>query len=77
MNNFLDSNGRNVDILMYDGCGVRKLNGEPRFPQKLLEECETHILDTTYYPMKLAIKPMDTTLEFDEDDEVDENEKLY
>jgi len=75
MNNYLESNGRNVDILMYDGCGVRKKNGEPCFPQKVMEDCEAHILEATKYPIKLAIKPMDTTLQWDE--EVDPNELLY
>lgn len=64
INNFLESKGRNVDVLIYDGCLVRKLNGETTMDDKLLKGCEGFIENTLGYPIKLAVKPLTTTLVF-------------
>jgi len=64
INKFLESNKRNVDVLMYDGCLVRKLPDETEFNMRLLIETEKAILNDTGYDVKLAVKPLETSIQF-------------
>lgn len=64
INRFLESNNRNVDVLMYDGCLVRKLPDETEFDMRLLIETEKAILDDTGHNVKLAVKPLESSIVF-------------
>jgi len=75
INRFLESNKRNVDVLMYDGCLVRKLPGENEFDMRLLIKTEEAILNDTGYNVKLAVKPLISTIEFTKSKEQIEAEK--
>ena len=55
---FMKSKNRNVDILIHDGCEIRKELNEREFPIELLRECEAYIYDKTGYSHKLEIKPL-------------------
>jgi hypothetical protein len=57
MERYLETQGRKVDILIHDGCEIRKLKDEADFPIELLRGAEKAILDATGYTMKLVIKP--------------------
>lgn len=48
---------RSVDILIHDGCEVRKLDGELEFPKELIEGVEKHITLRTGYTFKVVNKP--------------------
>jgi hypothetical protein len=62
INDYFENNGRNVDVLVYDGCLVRKLKGEEEMDSKILRACEKHIKKTQKYDIGLAVKPMESTL---------------
>jgi hypothetical protein len=68
MNNYFESQGRSVDVLIYDGCLVRRKSGEGVFDEKLLAACEEHIKSTTGYTIKLAIKPLTSSLVFEKEE---------
>lgn len=62
---YFTSIGRSVDVLIHDGCMIRK-NGDTDedFPITLLEECEKFIFDQTNYSIKLTEKKMVMDWEF-------------
>lgn len=64
VNRTLESNKRNVDVLIYDGCLVRKLPEEKSFDMRLLLETEKAILKDTGYNVKLAVKPLISSIKF-------------
>jgi hypothetical protein len=64
MNEYLESQGRVVGVLCYDGCMVLKLEGENEFPEKLLRDCENYINSKTGYAIKLVTKPMEIAPQF-------------
>ena len=55
---YLTSKKRNVDILIHDGCEVRKLDNEEYFPYELLKGGEEAIFKATNCKHKLVIKPI-------------------
>lgn len=63
--------GRSLDVLIHDGGLVKKKEGESRLPDEVLRKAEKDIHEHTGYKVSLAVKPMETTLRFDdmEDDE--------
>ncbi len=65
MDKYFTSIGRSVDVLIHDGCMIRK-NGETDedFPITLLEECENFIFENTNYSVKLTEKKMVMDWEF-------------
>lgn len=64
MNNYLEKNGRNVDVFIYDGCWVRRLPNEKDLDETILIDTEKYIKDTTGYDIKLAVKPLVSSLTF-------------
>uniref|UniRef100_A0A383WN60 Uncharacterized protein n=1 Tax=Tetradesmus obliquus TaxID=3088 RepID=A0A383WN60_TETOB len=61
----LEVQGRCVTTLVYDGLHVMRLEGETQLPAELLMACETAIQRDTGAAIKLAQKPMETTLQLD------------
>lgn len=57
MMEFFRINKRSVDILIHDGCEVRKTEGEIEFPKDLIEGVEKHITLRTGYTFKVVNKP--------------------
>jgi hypothetical protein len=57
--------GRRVTTLVYDGLHVMRLEGETQLPAELLRACETAIQRDTGAAIKLAQKPMETTLQLE------------
>ncbi len=57
MKKFFTERGLSVDVLIFDGCMVRK-DPVVTVDDALLRECEAVILENVKIPMKLAIKPM-------------------
>ena len=55
MDGFLTESGWSVDVLVYDGCMVRRQNELP-FDAQLLTECETAVLAATGYKVQLLEK---------------------
>lgn len=64
MNNYLESVGRSVGVLAYDGCMILKHDNETEFPQHLLIDCEAYIFKKTGYKINLSIKQMTISDEF-------------
>lgn len=64
MNNYVELNGRNVDVLLYDGFWLRRLPKEKYVEEALLIKIEEHVKKETGYAIKLAEKPMSTSLVF-------------
>jgi hypothetical protein len=60
--------GRHVDVLIHDGCLVRKKDAEGVFPAKLLKEVEADIQRDTGYVVNLAVKPLETSFERADED---------
>jgi hypothetical protein len=58
MDEYFRSVNRSVDILIHDGCEVRKLDGEKFFPTELLRGAEEHIKRKTGYTMRVVEKPI-------------------
>lgn len=84
MNNCFERNGRNVDVLIYDGCWVKKLPNEQELDGALLSKVEACIKEEEKYDIKLAVKPMTTTMvfsktayELEQERRQQENEELY
>lgn len=67
MDKFFTSIGRSVDVLIHDGCMIRK-NGEEDFPVSILEDCEKFINEQTGYEIKLTEKKMVMDWEFSKKD---------
>ena len=57
MDAYFKSKGRSVDILIHDGCEVRKLEGETCLHPELLQGAEQAILEATGYAHRLCVKP--------------------
>jgi len=63
-------NGYSMDVLIHDGGLVARKDKDTELPETLLRNVEADVLASTGYAVKLVIKPMDTTIEFqDEKDE--------
>ena len=58
--------GRSLDVYIHDGGLVKKKEGETRFPEEMLRKVEHEVQETTGYKVSLAIKPLTTTLDFDD-----------
>jgi hypothetical protein len=73
---FMKSNGRSVDVLIHDGCCIRKLPNELEFNNKLVIDCELHIFKTLNYNIKLKVKEMTPVIApiIHEDNEYDESD---
>jgi len=71
MDSFFTSKGYPVDSLIYDGCMIRKKEGEPSLPHTLLSECEASILAHTGYTIKLVVKPMVPSFSIPTDTEIE------
>lgn len=67
----LAKRGRSLDTYIHDGGLVRRKEGEVTLTQTFLEEIEADVKKTTGYGIKLAVKPMETSWELEE--EVDTN----
>ncbi len=63
---FFTSKDRSMDVLIYDGGLIRKLAGEIDFPSVLLREAEQTILDKTGYQVRLVVKKLQHTFDFEE-----------
>ena len=57
---FLQKNGRSLDILIHDGGCVRKQEGETEFPEILLRNGEEYVFQRTKYRHRLAVKTFQT-----------------
>lgn len=68
MERYMEENNRNVDILIHDGCEIRKLKDETKFPDELLRGAEADIKKHTGYTMKLAVKPFKHSFEITNDE---------
>jgi hypothetical protein len=55
--------GRSLDVLIHDGGLVRKKEGEVAFPPRLLTELEADVTAEIGYAIRLAVKPLETTIE--------------
>lgn len=60
MDEFFTSKHLHVDVLLFDGCMVRK---DPALTSELLNECSSFVYESTGYNMKLVTKPMDDVYE--------------
>jgi hypothetical protein len=58
LDSMLQSMGRQMDSLIYDGGLVRKLDGELEFPVELFQQLEDGIRNYLGYNISLAVKPM-------------------
>ena len=67
MLNYMKSQNRSVDILIHDGCEIRKLLNETEFPAHLLRECEEYIKSKTGYIHRLELKPLKHNFKLNED----------
>lgn len=65
----LKQNGRSMDVFIFDGGLVRKKDGETDLPENVLRTCEEYVKSSTGYDVKLVVKPMETTLVFDKEDD--------
>lgn len=63
----LTRRGRSLDVLIHDGGLVRKREGETTFPTRLLREVEADVKNETGYAIRLAVKPLETTIEREND----------
>jgi len=66
---YLAQRGREVGVLIHDGCCIRKKDGEGVFPAEILRGAETHIKETLGYPIQLIIKPWTHDFKKDEGEE--------
>ena len=62
VNNFMEQNGRKVGALIFDGCLVEKLAGESEMDQRLLIRTEQEIKSKLGYDIKLAVKPLESSI---------------
>jgi hypothetical protein len=69
---FLSTQGRSMDVLVFDGGLVRRAKDEVEFPEGLLRGCEEFVKEKTGYTIHLVVKPLKTTFEvgYDKDDYV-------
>lgn len=64
MDEYFTKNGREVGVFCYDGCMVVVIEGESAFPVSLLKGCEKYIKSAIGYDVKLQIKEMKCSEEF-------------
>lgn len=60
--------GRSMDVFIFDGGLVRKKDNEDELDESLLRQCEEYVKQTLGYDIKLAVKPMETSLVLNNDD---------
>jgi len=65
----LAKQGRLLEVYIHDGGLVRKKEGETHLPEEVLRKVERDVEVTTGYKISLAVKPMLTTFERDEDED--------
>lgn len=66
MNKYFTSEARSVDILIHDGCMIRKHENESKFPRDLMDKCQDFIKEMTTYEIKLEQKPVIMDWDFSE-----------
>jgi hypothetical protein len=59
LDEYLQSKGRSVDVLIHDGCYVRKLPGELAFPEEILDGVEEYVKKKTGYSIPVKVKPIE------------------
>lgn len=59
LDEYLQSKGRSVDVLIHDGCYVRKLPGEVVFPEEILDGVEEYVKRKTGYSIPVKVKPIE------------------
>jgi hypothetical protein len=60
----MERQGRQMDVLIFDGGLIRKLTpDEPEFPAEILRRVEADVLESTNLAIRLAIKPLVTTID--------------
>lgn len=69
IDDFMKQNGRSMDVLIFDGGLIRKLDREKEFPQELLRKCEEHIEKKSGLSIRLEVKEMKTSLNLNKKDE--------
>lgn len=57
MDDYLKTQGRQMDIFIHDGGEVRKLPNETKFPEHLLRGMEKAVFDATGHSVKIVVKP--------------------
>lgn len=67
----LKQQGRQMDTYIFDGGLVKRLSDENELPRDIIIKCEEHVKHTTGYDIKLIVKDLETTFEFEEEDEND------
>jgi len=65
----LAKQGRSMDVLIHDGGLVRKKEGEVKFPEEVLRRVERDVKDLVEYDISLAVKPLVTTFERDDNED--------
>jgi hypothetical protein len=55
--NYMVSVGREVGVLIHDGCCIKKKEGESVFPVELLRGAEAWVKEKTGYDIRLVVKP--------------------
>ena len=66
---YMKSIGREVGVLIHDGCCIRKKDGETTLPDEVLHGAEQAIKDKFGYEIRLAVKPWNHQFEKDEHEE--------
>lgn len=59
LDEYLQSKGRSVDVLIHDGCYVRKLPGEVVFPDDIIQGTEEYVFQKTGYRIPTKVKPIE------------------
>lgn len=67
LDSFFTSKGRSLDGLIHDGGCLRKLENESMVDSHLLREAEGYVFEKTSYNVRLAVKPMVHTFQFEQD----------
>lgn len=71
-----ENNGRDVDILTFDGCAIRKKEGEESFPSQLLALAESNVNRDLGYDITLVQKKFDTSRYDFIKDAISDNSKI-
>lgn len=66
LDKYLTMNERSLETLIHDGGLIRKLHNEKNFPKKLITGAEEFIKKHTGYDLKLAIKPIVSTIKIED-----------
>jgi len=59
LDEYLQSKGRSVDVLIHDGCYVRKLPGEVVFPDDIINGAEEYVFQKTGFRIPTKVKPIE------------------